>query len=147
MKKAIIVNAIFIVLVIGFIVFLEILHARLNPAPLTNSKVNIKQVLSQDKVDSFITADTISINTTSFSPSSLTVKINDKVTWLNNDSVAHTLQFTSGSTSKVTIQPHSIYSMTMTQPTTYTYNCSGAAGEVGTITVTDPNFTALKHGG
>jgi len=113
---------------------------------LAGTPVNIKAVLSADKVDSFITANTISINSSAISPASLTVKINTTVTWVNNDTKVHTLKFTDGSASK-TIAPHAVFTKKLTNPDTFIYYCSGISHTEGIITVTDTDFTKLKRGG
>jgi plastocyanin len=73
-----------------------------------------------------------------FSPSSITVKVNTIVIWINYGNVAHTVTSTSGPASfdLGTILPYVGASYQFTTPGTYTYKCSIHPEMTGTVTVT-----------
>ncbi len=71
-----------------------------------------------------------------FSPQSLTVPVGTKVTWTNNDGVAHTVTSDDGKTfDSSSISPGSTYSFTFTKAGTYTYHCSIHPNMKATIVV------------
>jgi plastocyanin len=79
-----------------------------------------------------------------FSPSTLTVAAGTTVTFTNQDSVVHNVDFTSvppgssvakGTTSQ-NLHSGNTYSVTLTTPGTYTYVCDFHTWMKGTITVT-----------
>ncbi len=71
------------------------------------------------------TSVTVNIRSFSFDPSTITVKKGTKVTWLNNDSVSHTITSDSGSLLKSSIlAPGQSFSFTFTNIGTVNYHCS-----------------------
>lgn len=71
-----------------------------------------------------------------FSPSTLTIKAGDTVTWTNQDSVAHTVVSDSGSEiSSPSIPQGGSYSHTFTSAGTYNYHCSIHPSMTGQIIV------------
>lgn len=76
-----------------------------------------------------------------FSPANYTLKAGSTITWVNRDSIAHTVVSTSvpaGASpfSSGTIQYGNVYSVTLTTPGTYKYECSIHPFMTGTIIVT-----------
>ncbi len=79
----------------------------------------------------------ITIQSFAFTPQSVTVSKGTKVTWSNNDSVAHTVVGDSGTPgTSGSIAPGATYSYTFTQAGTFTYHCGIHPSMTGTITVT-----------
>ena len=82
----------------------------------------------------------ISISNFAFSPSSITVLPGTKVTWTNNDSVAHTIISDSDNLlNSQNIEPGDTFSYTFTTPGTTAYHCSIHPSMTGTITVQPQN--------
>jgi len=76
-----------------------------------------------------------------FSPANYTTKAGSTITWVNEDSIAHTVVSTSvpagaSSFSSGPIQYGNVYSVTLTTPGTYKYECSIHPFMTGTIIVT-----------
>ena len=59
-----------------------------------------------------------------FSPSSLSIKVGDTVTWQNNDSVVHTATATDGTFDSGQIAPNGNYSFKFTKAGTVNYTCT-----------------------
>jgi nitrite reductase (NO-forming) len=72
-----------------------------------------------------------------YSPENITVVIgvNNTVTWMNNDDVAHTITATDGSFGSGNLNAGQAWSHTFTAPGTYTYYCSYHSWMKGTVTV------------
>ena len=77
----------------------------------------------------------ISIKGFAFNPASVTVSVGTKVTWTNNDSVAHSATADDGSFQSNAIQPGSSFSFTFTKAGTFTYHCEFHPNMTATITV------------
>ncbi|MEK6888820.1 MAG: cupredoxin family copper-binding protein [Nanoarchaeota archaeon] len=71
----------------------------------------------------------IEIKDFAFSPSTLNVKVGDRVTWTNSDSAPHTVTSDSGGElSSGTISADETYSHTFTSAGTYNYHCQFHTG-------------------
>ncbi len=86
----------------------------------------------------------IEIKDFSFSPSTLSVKgvviagVNPKVTWINRDSVSHTVTVDSGTGPNSSIlKPGDTYTYTFTKVGTFNYHCNIHPSMKGTVTVTE----------
>ncbi|MDQ1428685.1 MAG: hypothetical protein QOK39_2161 [Acidimicrobiaceae bacterium] len=77
----------------------------------------------------------VSIANFAFSPATLTIKVGTKVTWTNNDVVAHTVTFTDVANSPV-LNRGDTFSRTFTTVGTYSYICSIHPFMHGTVVVT-----------
>lgn len=77
----------------------------------------------------------VTITNFAFDPAALTVKAGTKVTWTNNDIVAHTVTFTDVANSPV-LNRGDTFSRTFTTPGTYSYICSIHPFMHGTVVVT-----------
>ena len=66
------------------------------------------------------------VSNTYYSPSTITVVIgvNNTVTWINRDAVAHTVTSVNGTFSSGNIAPGQIWTYTFTKPGTYEYFCT-----------------------
>ncbi|HEY5530671.1 MAG TPA: cupredoxin family copper-binding protein [Candidatus Anoxymicrobiaceae bacterium] len=78
-------------------------------------------------------ANTVTIKDLAFNPGALTIKVGDTVSWMNNDSTAHTVTAT-GFDSGV-LQPGSEFKHTFTAAGTFDYHCSIHPSMTGTIVV------------
>lgn len=84
-------------------------------------------------------------NALNFNPPSfkVVVGVNNTVSWVNNDNVAHTITFTSapsGVSSSSLTDPNNLnagqtYTLTLATPGTYQYHCTFHSWLTGTITV------------
>lgn len=79
--------------------------------------------------------NSVTISNFAFSPATLTVKVGTKVTWTNNDSVAHTATADQGAFNSPTLETGSTYSFTFTKAGTYTYHCAIHSYMTATIVV------------
>jgi plastocyanin len=71
-----------------------------------------------------------------FSPAGVTVKVGQKITWTNDDSVQHDVQSTSGESIKSDLfGKGGTFSFTPTKAGTIDYVCTVHPGMTGTITV------------
>jgi plastocyanin len=82
-----------------------------------------------------VAANAATIKGFSFQPDVLKVKVGAKVTWTNDDTVAHTVTadtnlFTSGN-----LQPGGSFSFTFIRPGTYAYHCSIHPSMHGSVVV------------
>ena len=71
----------------------------------------------------------------SFSPASLTVGLNSKVTWTNNDNMVHTIIANDGTFNSGDIAVNSSYSMTFTKVGTVNYHDTRDSSMIGVIVV------------
>ncbi len=83
-------------------------------------------------------AGVIGMSGSSFSPSGVSVKVGTKVTWTNNDNVAHTVTSNNGTTfDSGTLAVGASFSFTPTVAGSFPYHCNFHGGMAGTITVTN----------
>jgi len=81
---------------------------------------------------------TVTISNFSFNSSVLTVKPGTAVTWVNNDSVPHTITSDSGSLlHSETLSQGKSFSFTFNTPGTYSYHCSIHPGMQGEVIVSN----------
>ena len=80
----------------------------------TNDKNNIQYIGKQ--------IYTVDISNFAFNPSELTIKIGDTITWINQDSVQHTITFDSGLDSGILSKGQN-YPHTFDKAGAYTYHC------------------------
>lgn len=85
-----------------------------------------------------VNTNSVSIADMSFKPAEISVKKGTKVTWTNNDGIAHTVTETDGKTgpSSPEMAPGSSYSFTYDEAGTFSYHCSIHPDMTGTVTVT-----------
>jgi len=79
-------------------------------------------------------ANAVDIKNFAFSPSTLTVKKGDSVTWTNNDSTTHTVT-SSGNFDSGQLAPGKTFSHTFSEAGTFSYGCSIHPSMKGTVTV------------
>jgi plastocyanin len=71
----------------------------------------------------------------SFQPEVVKVKVGAKVTWTNDDTVAHTVTADTNSFASGNLQPGGSFSFTFTRPGTYAYHCSIHPSMHGSVVV------------
>ncbi|MFA5107700.1 MAG: cupredoxin family copper-binding protein [Patescibacteria group bacterium] len=79
------------------------------------------------------TGNSVTISNFAFSPATLTVTAGTAVTWVNNDSVTHTV--TASAFNSGDLAPGQTYTFTFSTPGTYAYSCSIHPTMTGTIIV------------
>lgn len=83
---------------------------------------------------------TVSMKDIQFVPKTITAKVGQKITWTNNDSVAHTVTknkgFKGAGPASDTVDPGATYSFTPKKAGTIPYFCQIHPGQTGTIIVT-----------
>ena len=77
----------------------------------------------------------VTIQNMAFSPASLTVKVGDKVTWTNQDSVGHSATADNNSFDTGVIAQGQSGSVTFSKTGTYTYHCKIHPSMTGKIVV------------
>ncbi len=81
-------------------------------------------------------ATTVSIKNFSFVPSTLTIKSGTKITWINDDIVAHTVTSDSGNLlDSPALSPGQSFSFTFTSPGSVNYHCNIHKAMKGVIVV------------
>ncbi len=73
--------------------------------------------------------------TTAYAPNVWNVAVGDSVTWINNDTAAHTATADGGAWNSGSIAPGLTFSQKFATPGTFPYHCTIHPGMVGTITV------------
>jgi amicyanin len=84
----------------------------------------------------------VTIDSMAFAPQTLNVKVGDKITWTNRDSVRHTVTKDDGQTDGPASQPldkGDSYSYTFIKAGTYAYHCSLHPTMKGTVVVSETN--------
>jgi len=75
------------------------------------------------------------LTTTAFSPNPISVHVGDSITWVNNDTIAHTSTANGGAWNSGVINPGQSFKTTMSTAGTFAYHCTIHPGMVGTVTV------------
>jgi plastocyanin len=78
----------------------------------------------------------VTIQNFAYNPATLSVKVGTKVTWTNQDSVAHTVTFDTGGATSDILATGATYEQTFTSAGTLTYHCKIHPTVTGTVTVT-----------
>ena len=114
MKKTIIILAVLIVVVIGIYLM------------TSNNKPRVDQISVPTTQTSDTTSDiVINIKNLAFNPQVLKVKAGTKVTWVNNDSMAHTVTSDSDNIlNSPTLSSGQSFSFTFTNTGTTNYHCN-----------------------
>lgn len=117
---------------------LLVAEASTHPAPKAVSQGTTTLNIAEAAAVAATSADTIQIKNYAFAPASATVPVGVKVTWVNEDSVPHTVTTKSGPASfdSGQVAPGASYSAIFETPGTYSYYCIDHPQMVATITVT-----------
>ncbi len=86
----------------------------------------------------------VEIKNFSFQPSSIEVSPGTTVTWVNRDSVEHTITATDASFNSGNIETSGMFNWTFTKPGTYQYQCLIHPSMVGKVVVTAAQTDAAK---
>jgi len=81
-------------------------------------------------------ASAVTIQNFAFNPQTLTVKVGSKVTWTNQDGIAHTVTFDTGGATSDNLAPGATYEQTFSTAGTLTYHCKIHPIMTGTVMVT-----------
>lgn len=79
--------------------------------------------------------NTVTISNFSFSPSKLTVKIGDTVTWLNQDSTGHSVTANDNKFDTGIIEPGKSGTITFSEAGTFDYHCKVHPSMLGSVVV------------
>jgi plastocyanin len=82
-----------------------------------------------------IVSGAATLTTTAYTPNPITVAVGGTVTWMNNDSIAHTSTANGGTWNSGTMAPGASFSTTFSSAGTFQYHCTIHPGMVGTVTV------------
>jgi amicyanin len=106
-----------------------------NPPPPTTNQTTNNEATNNPPASQ---TPEVSISNFAFSPTDITVKKGTKVTWTNNDSVAHTVTADSGKgPDSELLQNGQTYSFTFNEVGTFNYHCTPHPQMHGTVTVTE----------
>ena len=81
---------------------------------------------------------TVSIRSTGFSPSTITINHDDSVRWVNNDKTSHQVVANDGSFASPILAPGKTYTFTFRRAGTFRYHDAYAPSHTGKITVKGP---------
>jgi plastocyanin len=82
-----------------------------------------------------IVAGSTTLTTTAYSPNPVTVAVGGTVTWINNDTTAHTSNGDDNSWSSGTLAPGGQFSHTFGAAGTFAYHCTLHPNMIGTVRV------------
>jgi plastocyanin len=81
------------------------------------------------------TGSTVTIDNYAFSPASITVSVGTTVTWVNNDTTAHTVTADDGSFDSGNLAPGESFTYTFTSAGSFVYHCNYHPNMEGTVAV------------
>lgn len=93
------------------------------------------QPATQTSTSPAVATNAVTIQNMAFSPASLTVKVGDKVTWTNQDSIGHSATADDNSFDTGILAQGQSGSTTFSKAGTYTYHCKIHPSMTGTIVV------------
>ncbi len=120
-----IMNTRHITLVVGFVISLALVGASCSKST-NSSTTNVPAA-----------AATVTIANMAFTPSTVTVKVGETVTWTNHDGFSHTVTGDAGGPNSGTIAAGQSYSFTFATTGTFAYHCAIHPSMVGTVIVTE----------
>lgn len=107
-----------------------------NPPPATNQTTDNRSTGGDNTQP--VETSSVTISNLTFNPSDISVKKGTKVTWTNNDSVAHTVEFDSTNVQDSgTLNNGDTYSLTFNKEGTFDYICGLHPQMRGTVIVTE----------
>ncbi len=132
MKNTIVVIIVLLLIVLGIYYFVSKSNYSA-PMPVENSQTTTPPVVNNQQNTPPVGGTTatppasVSVNIKNFvfGPATLNIKVGTKVTWTNNDNVAHTVTSDSGSMfDSGTLSPGESFSFTFTNPGSVSYHCN-----------------------
>ena len=139
MKNNTLIIVIIIVLILGVAAYLIMKPQPISPTPSVpyTPPTSIQPTAPTTALPASLNSsiNIINIQSFAFNPSTLTVKAGTKVTWTNNDSVAHTVTSDSGKFDSGNISPGQSFSYTFTNTGTFNYHCTIHPMMKGTVVV------------
>lgn len=123
--------------VVGIIVYGAIYYGYMRKQNPYNNQASSSQQTQTNptKGSSVMAKNAVTIQNMAFSPATLTVKVGDKVTWTNQDSVGHSATADDSSFDTGVIAQGQSGSNTFAKAGTYTYHCSVHPNMKATIIV------------
>ncbi|MDP3941180.1 MAG: cupredoxin family copper-binding protein [bacterium] len=120
-------------IIVGVIVVLVLIVA--GYFVLNKSASQMPGAATQQTTGVTAATNTVTIQNFVYSPSTITVKVGDSVTWTNRDSVGHSATADDGSFDTGVLSQGQTGSVTFTKAGTYTYFCSVHPNMKGTVIV------------
>lgn len=90
---------------------------------------------SSSNNNSSSTSNSVSIGSSRFSPSSITIKVGATVTWTNNDNTVHTVTADDGGFDSGDMDYYKTYSHTFSKAGTFPYHCVHHESMKGSVVV------------
>ena len=120
-NKVIIGIVVVVVIVIGAVALMHKSSSSNMQMPTQSSP---SQTQAKNPSQSTAGKNAVTIQNFAFSPSTITVKVGDKVTWTNQDSIGHSATADNGSFDTGVLQQGQSGSITFSKAGTFTYHCS-----------------------
>ena len=134
-KKIIIVLAVLLFIVFGIYLITSSKNNNSNKTPIVENTLNTDPKIPITTTSSSVTVD---IKNQIFNPTTLDIKTGTKVTWINNDSVAHTVTSEmSNLFDSKTLSPGQSFSFTFDKPGFINYSCKLHPTMKGTVIIKD----------
>lgn len=131
MKKILIVVGVLAILVAGYLLFVKNKSSDMQmEMPVNQNQPSEPKTTppvtapSPKPAQTLPTTHAVTIQDFAFSPSSLTIKKGDKMTWTNKDSAPHTVTWDNGGQSSGTLKTGESYSFTFNTAGTFSYHCA-----------------------
>jgi plastocyanin len=141
MKKALPIIIVVIVVIAGVAAYALTRNNNKKSGDTASSMSNMdtSKQSSSDTASTPTATNSVTIKDFAFSPASITVKKGTAVTWINQDSVAHTITETDGQDGPKSqdLASGQSYSFTYNTAGTFKYDCSIHTNMTGTVTVTE----------
>lgn len=105
--------------------------------PMHNKSMSGKSMSSDATPKTVSKAYNVEIKDFSFSPTTITVPVGAKITWINKDEEPHTVVSTNDAFKSKVLDTDEQFSFTFAKPGTYKYFCSVHPKMVATVVVED----------
>jgi plastocyanin len=127
-NKVIIGIVVVVIIVIGAVAFMPKNNSSSTQTstPSQASQTQQPSQAAQTQTSSQSTAgkNAVTIQNFAYSPATITVKVGDKITWTNQDSIGHSATADNGSFDTGVLQQGQSGSITFSKAGTFTYHCS-----------------------
>ena len=132
MNNKIIIGVIVLVVIVGGAFFVMSQSGKMQTQQGSTSQA---QPTTQTGSSPVVAKNAVTIQNMAFSPASLAVKVGDKVTWTNQDSVGHSATADDSSFDTGVLAQGQSGSITFSKAGTYTYHCKVHPSMTATIIV------------